>query len=136
MSSNSFTPKSPYYTYEIWSHTWETAGVGYKQRVHRQVLCEIPTREKAEEFIKAMSHLLEYRLKNGGRYTIRKRREYFFIYREKLQDIEKPVYFLDYSTGCRWLDRHYKDVFISDAGDYKDYLLKLTKNWAKEAGVK
>lgn len=123
-----FIPESPYYTYEIWHHF----NNGDKRK-HKKIYCNVIDKERCKKLIKRIRNLpfsyahSVFNLNLTSRFTIRKHRLYFAVCRWSINEPLVPVYFLNYKDGCDWIKSHYKNIFISNIGDYKNYLLKLTK---------
>lgn len=148
--------------YQVWYHQWKHLN-GKRKRIHERIypthnaetFCDSRTANQFILIVKKYPLAYPwYRPKFGDRLSIRSYKRYFIEYissnlnrQETMEnfDIFKitkhpndnkmyvTIFFTSYKDGCKWIKDHYKEYHITNVGVFKNYLLKLVKNWAKEA---
>ena len=150
--------------YQVWYHQWEHWDGERKRIHERvfpthkaETFCNS---YNAEQFILAVKKYPLaypwYQPKFGDRLSIRSYKRYFIEIAcsqanrlgsmenlnvtkiqkntEKGAEYYVTMFFTSYKDGCKWIKDHYKEYHMTNVGVFKNYLLKLVKNWAKEAG--
>lgn len=149
--------------YQVWYHQWEHWD-GERKRIHERVYPThkagtFSNLYNAKQFILDVKKypLIYpwYQPKFGDRLSIRSYKRYYIEYissnlnrkgsMENLNIstvVKYPndskmyitIFFTSYKDGCKWIKDHYKEYHMTNVGVFKNYLLKLVKKWAKEAG--